>query len=51
LIPVVEIQTRALTFLVFSDYGMPATFYNDHYDFLVAQDFLFAARLALMPPI
>ena len=46
LIPVVEIQTRALTFLVFSDYGMPATFYNDHYDFLVAQDFLFARKIS-----
>ena len=25
---------------------MPATFYNDHYDFLVAQDFLFARKIS-----
>ena len=31
-----EIEPRTLTFLMFTDYGMPVTFYNDHYD-LVAQ--------------
>ena len=46
LIPAVEIDSRTLTFLVFSDYGMPATFYKDHYDFLVAQDFLFARKIS-----
>lgn len=46
LIPTVEIESRTLTFLVFSDYGIPATFYNDHYDFLVAQDFLFARKIS-----
>ena len=46
LIPSKEIQTRTLTFLVFSDYGMPATFYNDHYEFLVGQDSLFARKIS-----
>ncbi len=41
-----EIEKRTLTFLVFSDYGMPATFYNDHYEFLVAQDFMFARKIS-----
>lgn len=46
LIPSKEIQTRTLTFLVFSDYGMPATFYNDHYEFLVGKDSLFARKIS-----
>ena len=46
LIPRKEIRTRTLTFLVFSDYGMPATFYNDHYEFLVGQDSLFARKIS-----
>nr|MDJ0827543.1 beta-1,6-N-acetylglucosaminyltransferase [Rhodobacter sp.] len=32
LVPQSEIRTRTLTFLMFTDYGMPVTFYNDHYD-------------------
>jgi len=32
--------------LVFSDYGMPATFYNDHYEFLVAQNYMFARKVS-----
>jgi hypothetical protein len=35
-----------LTFLLFSDYGMPVTFYNDHYDLLLSQDFLFARKIS-----
>ena len=35
LVPAHEIQTRPLTFFMFTDYGMPATFYNDHYDLLL----------------
>ena len=31
LVPKGEIENRTLTFLMFSDYGMPVTFYNDHY--------------------
>jgi hypothetical protein len=46
LIPNDQIQARTLTFLMFSDYGMPVTFYNDHYDLLLAQDFLFARKIS-----
>lgn len=46
LIPGTEIRTRSLTFLIFSDYGMPVTFYNDHYDLLLSQDFLFARKIS-----
>ena len=46
LIPGSEIRSRTLTFLMFSDYGMPVTFYNDHYDLLLAQDFLFARKIS-----
>lgn len=46
LVPGKEIETRTLTFLMFSDYGMPVTFYNDQYDLLMAQDFLFARKIS-----
>ena len=46
LVPESEIQPRTLTFLIFSDYGMPATFYNDHYDLLLSQNFLFARKIS-----
>jgi hypothetical protein len=46
LVPEPEIRTRTLTFLMFSDYGMPVTFYNDHYDLLLSQDFLFARKIS-----
>ncbi len=46
LVPAAEIEARTLTFLMFSDYGMPVTFYNDHYDLLLAQDFLFARKIS-----
>jgi hypothetical protein len=46
LVPETEIETRTLTFLLFSDYGMPVTFYNDHYDLLLNQDFLFARKIS-----
>ncbi|SLN52325.1 Core-2/I-Branching enzyme [Aquimixticola soesokkakensis] len=46
LIPEKEIQTRTLTFLMFSDYGMPVSFYNDSYDLLLSQDFLFARKIS-----
>ncbi len=46
LIPGTEIRSRTLTFLMFSDYGMPATFYNDHYDLLLAQEHLFARKIS-----
>jgi hypothetical protein len=46
LVPEREIRTRTLTFLMFTDYGMPVTFYNDHYDLLLSQDFLFARKIS-----
>ncbi len=46
LIPESEIRSRTLTFLMFTDYGMPVTFYNDHYDMLVGQDYLFARKIS-----
>ncbi|OWU86036.1 glycosyl transferase [Oceanicola sp. 22II-s10i] len=46
LIPASEIQSRTLTFLMFTDYGMPVTFYNDHYNLLLSQDFLFARKIS-----
>ncbi len=46
LIPNQEIECRTLTFLMFSDYGMPVTFYNDHFDLLLGQDFLFARKIS-----
>ncbi len=46
LVPGSEIDSRTLTFLMFTDYGMPVNFYNDHYDLLLSQDFLFARKIS-----
>ena len=46
LVPEHEIRNRTLTFLMFSDYGMPVQFYNDHYDLLLGQDYLFARKIS-----
>lgn len=46
LVPEVEIRGRTLTFLMFTDYGMPVTFYNDHYELLLSQDYLFARKIS-----
>jgi hypothetical protein len=46
LVPEQEIRSRTLTFLMFSDYGMPVTFYNDHYDLLLGQDYLFSRKIS-----
>ncbi|MFD2741032.1 DUF5928 domain-containing protein [Sulfitobacter aestuarii] len=46
LIPENQIHNRTLTFLMFTDYGMPVTFYNDHYDLLLSQDYLFARKIS-----
>ncbi len=46
LVPEHEIQTRTLTFLMFTDYGLPVTFYNDHYDLLLSQDYIFARKIS-----
>jgi hypothetical protein len=47
LVPATEIRCRTLTFLMFSDYGMPVTFYNDHLGLLLTQDFLFARKISV----
>ncbi|MCP5089153.1 MAG: beta-1,6-N-acetylglucosaminyltransferase [Rhodobacteraceae bacterium] len=46
LVPKDEVVNRSLTFLVFSDYGLPVTFFNDQYEFLLSQDFLFARKIS-----
>ncbi len=46
IVPEDEIECRTLTFLMFTDYGMPVTFYNDHYDLLLSQDSLFARKIS-----
>jgi len=46
LVPRVELRNRTPTFLIFSDYGMPVSFYNDHFDLLCAQDYLFARKIS-----
>ncbi|MFD3188716.1 DUF5928 domain-containing protein [Sedimentitalea sp. HM32M-2] len=46
LVPEPQISSRTLTFLMFTDYGMPVTFYNDHYDLLLGQDFLFTRKIS-----
>ena len=45
-VPRKEIRSRTLTYLLFSDYGMPVTFYDDHYDLLIGQDHLFARKIS-----
>ena len=45
-VPENQIRARTLTFLMFTDYGMPVTFYDDHYDLLLSQDFLFARKIS-----
>ncbi|MFT4149202.1 MAG: DUF5928 domain-containing protein [Paracoccaceae bacterium] len=46
LVPEDQIRSRTPTFLMFTDYGMPVTFYNDHYDLLLSQDYLFARKIS-----
>ena len=46
MVPEEQIRARTLTFLMFTDYGMPVTFYNDHYDLLLGQDYLFARKIS-----
>lgn len=46
LIPRNEVVSRPLTFLSFTDYGLPIVFYTDHLDFLLAQDHLFARKIS-----
>jgi hypothetical protein len=46
LVPGREIENRTLTFLLFTDYGMPVTFHNDHEELLLGQDALFARKIS-----
>lgn len=46
LVPGEDIRSRTLTFLMFTDYGMPVTFYNDHFDLLLGQDAIFARKIS-----
>jgi len=46
LVPERDIRSRTLTFLMFTDYGMPVTFYDDHHDLLLAQEYLFARKIS-----
>lgn len=46
LVPDSEIRSRTLTFLIFTDYGMPVSFHNDHYALLLGQDYLFARKIS-----
>jgi hypothetical protein len=46
LVPERDIRSHTLTFLMFTDYGMPVTFHDDHYDLLLAQDYLFARKIS-----
>ncbi|HEX9858169.1 MAG TPA: DUF5928 domain-containing protein [Paracoccaceae bacterium] len=46
LVPEHQIRTRTLTFLMFTDYGMPVNFYDDQYDLLISQDYLFARKIS-----
>ncbi|MFD1796194.1 beta-1,6-N-acetylglucosaminyltransferase [Paracoccus aurantiacus] len=45
-VPRAEIRSRTLTYLIFTDYGMPVVFCNDHYDMLLGQDYLFARKIS-----
>ena len=41
-----EVESRTLTFLSFSDYGIPTVFYGDHLSFLLSQNYLFARKIS-----
>ncbi len=45
-VPGDQIRPHPPTYLIFSDYGMPVVFQNDHYDFLRARNRLFARKLS-----
>ena len=46
LVPDRELRKRTLTFLMFTDYGMPVIFHDDHLDLLLGQDYLFARKIS-----
>lgn len=41
-----EVDSRTMTFLSFSDYGIPTMFYGDHLNFLLSQNYLFARKVS-----
>ncbi|GLQ35232.1 glycosyl transferase [Amylibacter marinus] len=45
LIPQQQLVNSPPTYLKFSDYGLPVTFHQDHFDYLVGQDRLFARKI------
>ena len=45
-VPRYEIRSRTLTYLIFTDYGMPVVFCNDQYNMLLGQDYLFARKIS-----
>lgn len=46
IVPENEIRSQSPTFLMFTDYGMPVQFHNDHYNLLLSQDYLFARKIS-----
>jgi len=46
LVPGTEVTGRAPTFRLFTDYGMPVTFHDDHHDLLLGQDAFFARKVS-----
>lgn len=46
LVPAAQIDARTLTFLMFTDYGLPLTLHNDHYEMLLGQDAMFARKVS-----
>ncbi|QIK39842.1 beta-1,6-N-acetylglucosaminyltransferase [Pontibrevibacter nitratireducens] len=41
-----QVVNRTLTFLAFSDYGLPLVFHDDHYDLIRTQPHLFARKVS-----
>lgn len=41
-----QVVNRTLTFLAFSDYGLPLVFHDDHYDLIRTQTHLFARKVS-----
>ena len=46
LVPRDQIIGRSPTFLMFTDYGLPVVFYNDHHELLLAQDAFMARKIS-----
>ncbi|MEL6679276.1 MAG: DUF5928 domain-containing protein, partial [Pseudomonadota bacterium] len=46
LVPRTEVRNQTLTYLAFSDYGMPVTFHDDQYELLRQQEYLFARKIS-----